>query len=398
MVVISTQAIKVNLVDGAFGTTIPTTDNADLLPSGWAYVITFALYDPLLLDQPAQSFSALIPSSYGSTVDISQLIPAPGNVPPSNAYVSSVNGMTGNVVLSTGGINPPAGDLGGTSDDPTVVSTHLSAALPVNQGGTGETSAQAALNNLAGAVTSGEYLRGNGSNVALSAIDVADVPTLNQNTTGTAGSANALQSATTTVSVVSATAPSAGQVLSATSSTAADWADPQPFGLSLSGFVAQNLGLSGLLVNALVAAASVFYGSLVYIPVAVQTSKITFEVTDNTDYIEHGYGALLSTAGTTVLATADFEATVTSFGWYGIPWSNSPATVEAGLYYLGVAIAWSTEVALAGQPVSVMQGGNIVGAAPYRFVTGSVTITSSFPASVTLAEQTLLGVPYLAMY
>lgn len=45
---------------------------------------------------------------------------------------------------------------------------------------------QAAMDNLAGATTSGQYLRGNGSDVVMSAIQAADVPTLNQNTTGTA--------------------------------------------------------------------------------------------------------------------------------------------------------------------------------------------------------------------
>jgi hypothetical protein len=41
---------------------------------------------------------------------------------------------------------------------------------------------------LAGAVTSGSYLRGNGTDVVMNTIQVADVPTLNQNTTGTAAS------------------------------------------------------------------------------------------------------------------------------------------------------------------------------------------------------------------
>ena len=45
---------------------------------------------------------------------------------------------------------------------------------------------QAAMDNLAGATTSGQYLRGNGADVVMSAIQAADVPTLNQNTTGTA--------------------------------------------------------------------------------------------------------------------------------------------------------------------------------------------------------------------
>ncbi len=42
------------------------------------------------------------------------------------------------------------------------------------------------MDNLAGAATSGQYLRGNGSDVVMSAIQAGDVPTLNQNTTGTA--------------------------------------------------------------------------------------------------------------------------------------------------------------------------------------------------------------------
>jgi hypothetical protein len=59
-------------------------------------------------------------------------------------------------------------------------------ALPLANGGTNATTAQGAINTLAGATTSGSYLRGNGSNVVMSAIQAADVPTLNQNTTGTA--------------------------------------------------------------------------------------------------------------------------------------------------------------------------------------------------------------------
>ena len=44
------------------------------------------------------------------------------------------------------------------------------------------------MNAFAGAVTSGSYLRGNGTNVVMNTIQAADVPTLNQNTTGSAGS------------------------------------------------------------------------------------------------------------------------------------------------------------------------------------------------------------------
>jgi hypothetical protein len=58
--------------------------------------------------------------------------------------------------------------------------------LAIVDGGTGASTAQAAINALVASVTSGSYLRGNGTNVVMSTIQVADVPTLNQNTTGTA--------------------------------------------------------------------------------------------------------------------------------------------------------------------------------------------------------------------
>jgi hypothetical protein len=66
------------------------------------------------------------------------------------------------------------------------LSTGVTGTLPVANGGTGQTTAQAAMNTFAGTTTSGQYLRGNGSNVVMSAIQAGDVPTLNQNTTGTA--------------------------------------------------------------------------------------------------------------------------------------------------------------------------------------------------------------------
>ena len=70
---------------------------------------------------------------------------------------------------------------------------NVTGVVAIANGGTGETTRQNAMDALAGAVTSGQYLRGNGVDVVMSAIQAADVPTLNQNTTGSAGSvANAL--------------------------------------------------------------------------------------------------------------------------------------------------------------------------------------------------------------
>ena len=68
----------------------------------------------------------------------------------------------------------------------------LSATLPVNRGGTGQTTVQASMNALAGGVNAGRYLRGDGSDVVLSAIQASDIGTLNQNTTGSAGTVTSI--------------------------------------------------------------------------------------------------------------------------------------------------------------------------------------------------------------
>ena len=67
-----------------------------------------------------------------------------------------------------------------------------SGAVAILNGGTGASSQQGAINALAGATTSGLFLRGNGTNVLMSAIQASDIPTLNQNTTGNAGNVTGL--------------------------------------------------------------------------------------------------------------------------------------------------------------------------------------------------------------
>jgi hypothetical protein len=68
----------------------------------------------------------------------------------------------------------------------TVPASIITGAVAIANGGTGATTRQDAMDALAGATTSGQYLRGNGTDVVMSTIQAADVPTLNQNTTGSA--------------------------------------------------------------------------------------------------------------------------------------------------------------------------------------------------------------------
>jgi hypothetical protein len=94
--------------------------------------------------------------------------------------LSKLAGVAVGNALISGGVSaaPSYGKIG--------LATHVSGTLPIANGGSGATTAQGGMNAFAGAVTSGQYLRGNGSNVVMSAIQAGDVPTLNQNTTGSA--------------------------------------------------------------------------------------------------------------------------------------------------------------------------------------------------------------------
>lgn len=68
---------------------------------------------------------------------------------------------------------------------------NVTGTVAVANGGTGQTTAQAAINNLMGGIGAGsvgKYGRSDGSNFVLSTIPAADIPLLNQNTTGTAAS------------------------------------------------------------------------------------------------------------------------------------------------------------------------------------------------------------------
>lgn len=92
---------------------------------------------------------------------------------------------------------------------PDVTITNLTATLPVFTDANKKLitqSQQNALNAIAGAVTAARFLRGDGTNVTLSAIQAADVPTLNQSTTGSAGSVKS----NATTGVLQVAGPTAG--------------------------------------------------------------------------------------------------------------------------------------------------------------------------------------------
>lgn len=95
--------------------------------------------------------------------------------------------LADNSTLATSGANSiTLTSTGATNVTLPTSGTLLAGTVAIANGGTGQTSQQTAINALAGAVTNGYFLRGNGTNVVMNSIQVSDVPTLNQNTTGTA--------------------------------------------------------------------------------------------------------------------------------------------------------------------------------------------------------------------
>jgi hypothetical protein len=97
-----------------------------------------------------------------------------------NTFLAAPNGAAGVPTFRA----MVAADVPTLNQNTTGTAANVTGTVAIANGGTGQTTRQNAMDALAGAVTSGQYLRGNGTDVVMSAIQAADVPTLNQNTTG----------------------------------------------------------------------------------------------------------------------------------------------------------------------------------------------------------------------
>jgi hypothetical protein len=196
------------------GTVWQKIDQSNLVTSvaGRTGAITLTTADVGGLGTIATQAANNVSITGGSITGITDLAVADGGTGASNASDARTNlGLViGTDVLSPTGSAASLTSFPTFNQNTTGTASNVTGTVAIANGGTGETTRQAAMDALAGAVTSGSYLRGNGTDVVMNTIQAADVPTLNQNTTGTASNvtgtvaiANGGTGATTAASALS---------------------------------------------------------------------------------------------------------------------------------------------------------------------------------------------------
>jgi hypothetical protein len=110
-----------------------------------------------------------------------------------STYAAKLDSMTSGASVSSVGVNGGTTGMSFTGGPITTSgSVTMTGTLAIANGGTGATTASAAITNLAGSATNGQYLRGDGSNVVMSTIQGVDLPliSLSSGITGTLGVIN----------------------------------------------------------------------------------------------------------------------------------------------------------------------------------------------------------------
>jgi hypothetical protein len=210
----------------------------------------------------------------------------------------------------------------------------LTGTVSAAQGGTGQTSLQAAINSLAGGVTSGDYLRGNGTNILLSAIQAADLPT------GTTSAKGALQLDGTAIDIQPfGLVPAAGgNGLSADSGHVHPL--PDVFYGNMGSVLAWNYPPSQISTSSATGGTPGTNATVYFLQIPVAYAKTITDlnfgiVTAATGTITHAYAGLVNSSGLVVAESADraSDAALTTSSSLWSPPLSSTYAAAAGTYY-----------------------------------------------------------------
>jgi hypothetical protein len=248
--------------------------------------------------------------------------------------------------------------------------------VTIAQGGTGQTTQQAAINALTGVQTSGQYLRSNGTNAALAAIVAADLPTATTSTQGAVeldGTAADITVDGTQAAGAVGKAADAGHIHPATG----QWY-PADNGLLTA------TDLPGIAVSTATPAAGTIY--LVKLPIraALTATYIWFVVgTGGTGASTGSYVGLYSSAGSLLSSCSDIGTQLTTSAVSRQIALTTPQALTAGTFVwvaLVVNLASTQPTLRAANNGTVLPNINLTAAA-YRIATNGTG--TSLPGSIT---------------
>lgn len=181
----------------AWGTSYNSTGTGDVVLSTSPTLVTPLLGTPTSGNFSTGSFTwpTFNQNTTGTAANVTGTVAIANGGTGQTTAAAAITALTGTQTsgqyLRSNGTNAvlaaiQAGDVPTLNQNTTGNAANVTGVVAFANGGTGEITRQAAMDALAGAVTSGSYLRGNGTDVVMATIQAADVPTLNQNTTGTA--------------------------------------------------------------------------------------------------------------------------------------------------------------------------------------------------------------------
>lgn len=264
----------------------------------------------------------------------------------------------------------------------------LASQLPLSlaNGGTGQTSAQAAMNALAGATTSGQYLRGSGSNVVMAAIAAGDLPT------GTTSAQGALLLDGTATDITADGIQAAGSIGKAAD---AGHVHPAPTGVFLASdtsFLAWNYDPAFMSTGQVLTTGVVYLVRInVRSPMTV-TNVILFLSTAGASLTANeSFAGLYNSSGTLIGATADQSTAWTSGSavMKTMALAGGPYALTTGYYWVGIVSNGGTQPTFGRWASFALTSSNAgLAAAGYRWATnGTGTSLANITPSANSSYQ-----------